>query len=47
VAAMIVLAGFALVGLAVSLQLPANPHRSADARLAAPAATPGALDTVA
>jgi MFS family permease len=47
VVAMIVLAGFALVGLVVSLRLPANPLRSAEARLAEPAGAPAALDTVA
>ncbi len=47
VAAMIVLAGFALVGLGVSLRLPANPLRSAETKLAPAAAAPGALDTVA
>ena len=47
VAAMIVLAGFALVGLGVSLRLPSNPLRRADPNVAPAAATPGALDPVA
>jgi MFS family permease len=46
VAAMIVLAGFALVGLAISLRLPANPRRSADPSPAPAAAAPSALDTM-
>ena len=47
VAAMIVLAGFALVGLGVSLRLPSNPLRRADPNVAPAAAAPGALDPVA
>ena len=47
VAAMIVLAGFALVGLGVSLRLPSNPLRRADPNVAPAAAPPGALDPVA
>ena len=47
VAAMIVLIGFALVGLATSLRLPANPVHSADPKRAPAAAAPSALDTVA
>jgi MFS family permease len=46
VAAMIVLAGFALVGIGVSLRLPANPLRSPSAKLAPPATSPSALDTI-
>jgi predicted MFS family arabinose efflux permease len=47
VAAMIVLAGFAIVGLGISLRLPANPLRRTDAEFAPDAAAPDALDTVA
>jgi MFS family permease len=47
VAAMIVLIGFALVGLASSLRLPANPVHRADPKRAPAAAPPSALDTVA
>jgi MFS family permease len=47
VAAMLVLAGFALAGLAVALRLPANPLRRAAAEVAPSAPAPSALDTVA
>jgi MFS family permease len=47
VAAMIVLAGFAIVGLGVSLRLPSNPVRRADPKPAPTARAPGALDQVA
>jgi len=45
IAAMIVLAALALVGLGVSILLPANPLQTADASVAPPAAAPGVLDT--
>jgi nitrate/nitrite transporter NarK len=45
IAAMIVLAALALVGLGVSILLPANPLKTADASVAPPAAAPGVLDT--
>jgi len=41
VAAMLVLAGFALVGLGVSLRLPSNPLRRTDVEIPAPAALDG------
>ena len=47
VAAMLVLAGFALAGLGISLRLPGNPLRRADPTLAPSARASGALDTVA
>ena len=45
VAAMIVLAALALVGLAVATRLPANPVKTAAADVAPPAAAAGTLDT--
>jgi MFS family permease len=45
VAAMIVLAAVALVGLGVAILLPANPVPSADTDVTPPAAASGALDT--
>jgi MFS family permease len=47
VAAMIVLAVFAIAGLGVSLRLPSNPVRRADPNVAPAASAPGALDPVA
>jgi nitrate/nitrite transporter NarK len=47
VAAMIVLAALALVGLAVAIFLPANPLPAAGAEAAPVTAAPGALDTAA
>jgi MFS family permease len=44
VAAMIVLAGVALLGLAIAVRLPANPGQSADSDLGRPATAAGALD---
>jgi predicted MFS family arabinose efflux permease len=41
VAAMLVLAGFALAGLGVSLRLPANPLRRTNVEVPAPAALDG------
>jgi len=45
VAAMIVLAAVALVGLAIAVRLPANPRQTADSELARAAAARGARDT--
>ncbi len=45
VAAMIVLAGIALVGFAVALLLPKNPFQAAGADVASSAPAPGKLDT--
>jgi hypothetical protein len=45
VAAMIVLAAFALVGLAVAIFLPANPVPTAGAEVAPAPTARGALDT--
>jgi hypothetical protein len=45
ITAMIVLAALALVGLGVSILLPANPLQTPDANVAPPATAPAALDT--
>ena len=42
---MIVLAALALVGLGVSILLPANPLQTPDTNVAPPATAPAALDT--